>query len=105
MVRAERMYAWPGYAIRPDGSIPAVGDGGAFGLVHRMALGAAAFENPEFKFLGRGVEAPKEWYWFLGPEAIKVAKEMDAEEPSSKLYHAENSGFVVTRTGWESDDH
>lgn len=94
--------------LRPDGRAPLIGDadGGQFlPLVQRgadehaqlLAVGAAVFREPRFKFLE---EAPEEVFWLLGSEGVRTFAELTppgAFAPYSKPFR--HAGVCVLREG------
>lgn len=94
---------------RPDGSSPYVGDddGGvllSLGVRPRndfrntLALGAALFKNPRWKYVA-GQEQP-ELLWLLGPEGIASYDDLESVSPSENAKSFGTGGYFVMRSDW-----
>src|SRR5215207_31394 len=106
--RVRSMLEYVRAILRPDGRAPLVGDadGGRFlPLVRRgadehaqlLAVGAAVFREPRFKFLE---EAPEEVFWLLGAEGVRTFEALPttgATAPYSEPFRP--AGVCVLREG------
>lgn len=101
--------------MRPDGSVPQVGDTDGGWLLplqrrgpedHRglFAIAAALFRRADYAWAARGI-AP-EALWLLGAPAIEAFERLDAKPPARNGFHLfPRGGYAVMRSGWEKDAH
>ena len=113
--RVERMVEFLIAVRRPDGSIPAIGDGDdgtLLPLAHRrsddsrgvFAVAAAMFRRPEFVWAA-GVAA-SEVPWLLGTDGLRRFDAIRPEPPvgpPSRVFPA--AGYAVLRNGWDRTAH
>ena len=94
---------------RPDGSSPYVGDDDGGVLLslgvrprndfrHTLALGAALFKNPRWKYLA-GQDQP-ELLWLLGPEGMSTYDDLESVSPAELAKAFSDGGYFVMRSGW-----
>jgi hypothetical protein len=85
--------------LRSDGCVPLVGDSDAARVLpitsrsandraYLLAVGAAAFNDSQFKLPGSDLEPPSELLWLLGEEGLKNYEQLDYSnaEPSSQAF-------------------
>jgi heparinase II/III-like protein len=106
-LKLHAMLAYLRGILRPDGTLPLVGDyddGAVFAAptgttseLNLLAIGAAAFKDPQFK-LTRD-RAPAELLWILGEEGLQDYEALDSaiEETPSQAFP--DAGIYVLRQG------
>ena len=98
--------------MRPDGSIPLIGDDDGGRLVAleerqcddaRAAIATAAvlFERP--KFAGVAASVPQETVWLLGPNGGSALRKLNGAALTEGSRAYTEGGFVVFRDGWSKD--
>lgn len=100
---------------RPDGSMPHIGDadgGWLLPLVPRApddlqgiwSVAAAFFGRPDYAWAATAVTP--EVYWLLGPRGTKAFEALVPAPPQTAPSQVfSRGGYVVMRSGWESDAH
>jgi heparinase II/III-like protein len=101
---------------RPDGSIPAIGDGDGGVLVPLVgrhlgdsrgvfAVAAALFDRPAFAWAAGG--PTPEVFWLMGVSGVQTCDAVPPAPPpddvSSEVFRS--GGYGVMRSGWEPDAH
>jgi hypothetical protein len=103
------------FVRRPDGQLPAIGDGDGgrlLPLVPRaphdarglFAVAAALFGRADYAWAA-GKAAP-ELLWLLGPEGLAAFEALDPRPPAGPASRAfSRGGYVVLRSGWDAAAH
>ncbi len=111
--RLERAFEWAMHLSLPSGSLPMIGDGdegkalvlaqpSLWDFRPYLALGAALFERPDFKFAAG--EFPPDLLWLVGLDGLRRYEALKAAEPAGTVRLGE-SGYAVQRSGWRPDAH
>lgn len=113
--RIEMMVEAAMHMMRPDGSLPLIGDndnGRAFRLSELnsnnrkgyLAVGAVLFERPDFKSVAGTFN--DEAYWLLGPAGKAAFDTIAPKSPQAHDKYFLPGGMATSRTSWdESADH
>jgi uncharacterized heparinase superfamily protein len=103
------------FVRRPDGSLPAIGDGDGGRLlpvVRRrpddargvFAVAAAFFKRADYAWAAGG--AASEVLWLLGSEGLAALDALDPQPPPGSPSRAfPTGGYVVFRSGWDRTAH
>ena len=100
---------------RPDGTIPAIGDGDGGVLLPLagrqrgdsrgvFAVAAAAFDRPEFAWAAEG--AAPEVLWLMGTAGLQAFDAVRPDAPAdgaSRVFRS--GGYGVMRSGWDANAH
>jgi hypothetical protein len=108
----ERASEYSMYLTRPDGLVPAIGDGDegrAFDLEQAslwdfrvfLALAATLYSRGDFKRIAGGF--PSDLAWVVGPRGWDDYEALPDCLPSATSKGLASSGYYVLRSGWESD--
>jgi hypothetical protein len=100
--------------MRPDGSMPMIGDGDegkAFPLAQRdlwdfrvfLAVGAALFDRGDFKKMGGAL--PPDALWLVGPGGHRTHEALRERTPEVTSQSLAASGYYIMRSGWDSQAH
>jgi hypothetical protein len=100
------------YSLKPDGTIPMIGDddGGFFLPLSStpandprgtLALFSVLFEKDHFKFLAGG--ARPEILWFLGPDGFEDYQNLNEQAPHTLSKGFKETGYFFFRSTWDSD--
>jgi len=110
--RLEKMIDFVAWVVKPDGSVPMIGDGddGRALLLGREApgnyrpmlqAGAIAFGRADCKDSTGGLS--EEILWLFGPDGIAAWDQLSATMPESKAKTFENGGYYILRSGWDQE--
>jgi len=110
--RTERMAEFALYAMRPDGTLPMIGDadgGKALQLERcdvndvRPALSTAAilFNRGDFAFAAQTLR--EETAWLLGADAVERFAAIKPVAPGKTSVHFPDTGWFFLRSGWGND--
>lgn len=110
----EKIFEFSMYIMRPDGSVPMIGDGDegkALDLLQPslwdfrcfLAIGAVLFERGDFKKMAGSF--PPDAAWLVGSEGWDRYQTLTAEEPTETSKSLPESGYYVMRTGWDRQAH
>jgi len=102
------------YIMRPDGSVPMIGDGDegkALDLFQPslwdfrcfLAIGAVLFQRGDFKKMA-GL-FPPDAAWLVGSQGWDKYRTLAEEEPTETSKSLPDSGYYVMRTGWDRQAH
>jgi Heparinase II/III-like protein/Heparinase II/III N-terminus len=108
----ERASEYSMYLTRPDGQMPAIGDGDegrAFDLEQAslwdfrvfLALAATLYGRGDFKRIA-GV-FPSDLAWVIGRKGWDEYDSLPTCPPTSTSKSLESSGYYILRSGWEND--
>ncbi len=113
--RIEKMIEYAMFMVRPDGSIPKIGDndsGRAFRLVDYntndrrsyLSTGAVLFNRPDFKYVSQKLSV--ETLMLLGEKGYDIYKAIIPEAPEKKSVFYKEAGIGFFRNGWnEKSDY
>lgn len=110
--RIEKMLEYGMYSLMPDGSIPLIGDNDSgralklssldpFDKRRYLSLGAARFNNSEFKFVAKRFY--EDAFWLLGPKGYKQFETLVEREPLSKTKFYPEIGILYARNCWKEN--
>jgi hypothetical protein len=110
----EKAFEFSMYMMRPDGSVPMIGDGDdgkALDLLQTsvwdfrsfLTLGAVLFQRGDFKKMAGSF--PPDAAWLLGSEGWKAYDGLGEREPLKKSKALPKSGYYIMRTGWDQTAH
>ena len=102
------------HMMRPDGSMPMIGDGDegkAFPLVQAdlwdfrvfLALGAALFGRGDFKQMGGAL--PADAAWLVGTSGWRRHEAIRESPPTGTSRALNGSGYYIMRSGWDRQAH
>jgi len=112
--RLEKAVWFSLHLTRPDGRVPMIGDNddaiacpageaAPWNYRHYMALGAALFGRPEFRWAaGDDSELA---YWLLGEAGRERFLSLEPRPPEERSTSLPESGYCVMRSGWEPEAH
>jgi len=97
---------------KPDGRTPLFGDddGGKILFLNNdpyddfrgcLSTGAVLFGNPEYK--ERSGSYNEETLWLLGPDSLRIYKNLNPLEPAGGSVCFPRGGYYVMRSGWSDD--
>jgi len=110
----ERALEFSMHIMRPDGSIPMIGDGDEGKAIDLsqpstwdfrpfLAVGAVLFQRGDFKKIVGSF--PPDAAWLLGSDGGNRYEILNEKEPSEKSKALPESGYYVMRTGWDRQSH
>ena len=110
----ENAIAFSMHMMRPDGSMPMIGDaddGKAFALAQAdpwdfrvfLGLGAALFGRGDFKKMGGSL--PADALWLLGLSGRRAHDAVRDSLPDKTSRDLSTSGYYIMRTGWDAQAH
>ncbi|RPI51211.1 MAG: hypothetical protein EHM55_19515, partial [Acidobacteria bacterium] len=111
----EKAIAFSMHMMRPDGSMPMIGDadeGKAFALAQSdlwdfrvfLGLGAALFRRGDFKKMGGGHLLP-DAAWLVGADGWAAHDALQERVPEKTSTALPASGYYIMRTGWDAQAH
>jgi len=111
----EKAIAFSMQMMRPDGSMPMIGDadeGKAIALDQAdlwdfrvfLGLGAVLFGRGDFKRLGGG-RLPPDAAWLVGRAGWRAHDAIEETVPEVVSHDLPGSGYYIMRTGWDSQAH